>query len=258
MVFPTEVSKEKVEFAKTYLKRTYVQAALAFVVLLTMIGIVKSRKQPIGVYIDSSYMHDFTEAPYDAMIVRTFNEHLRLFTTNCMCRKIAVGNINRDGYLVGCFDPYTQPNCLVYSFGSKNEYNYENAVFSEFGCEMHAVNTERYPAPPHVQFHKAKFGNCPDCQSVSSILKDNGHLNTTISALRIDVEGREWDILDQIFLDNVNQIQMEIHAPNYERMRHLDRFRDRFCLVDTNTNVMGREVLKLVFVNKNLMKSMDE
>ncbi|KAI8064542.1 methyltransferase domain-containing protein [Gongronella butleri] len=250
------ISKEKVQLAKSWLKRTYMQAALAIVVFLTMASLIKSRKQAIGVYIDRPYTHGFTAEPFSLGAIRFFNEHLRLFTTNCMCNKFLVGSINRNGYSVGCLDSYTQSNCLVYSFGSDGQFEYENDTYDKFGCEVHTVNADRFPSPDYIQFHQAKVGACANCRSVASILEGNGHLNTTISALKVDVAGGEWDILDDIFADNVNQVQLVIHKPNFERMSHLDRFGDRFCLVDTNIYIMGHEMLNLVFVNKKLMKPM--
>ncbi|KAI8060027.1 methyltransferase domain-containing protein [Gongronella butleri] len=224
-----------------------------------MIGLMRPRgmNDSIGQYVDRSYMHDYTSEPFDLRAVRATNEFLRLFTTNCMCHKILIGDINKDGYKIGCFEPYDRPDCLVYSFGSDGNFDYELGVFNEFGCEIHTVDKEKFPSVHNLEFTQAEIGTCSNCRSVRHILEGNGHWNRTISALKIDIEGSEWEMLDEVFTNNVNQVQMEIHNPTYEKMRELDRFSDRFCLVDTNINIAGRQNLELVFVNKNLMKEMN-
>ncbi|KAI8064543.1 methyltransferase domain-containing protein [Gongronella butleri] len=256
MFLHTETSKNKLLLTKSFFKRTYVQAVLLIVVFCAMIGYLKPRKEAIGQYIERSYMHDFTAERFDQRRAIEANEWLRLFTTNCLCEKILLGNINKDGYKIACPEPYYAPDCLVYSFGSNGNFEYEMSVLNEFNCRIHTIDQDKYPSIANVEFTQAKIGKCSNCRTVKSIIRSNGHLNSTISALKIDIEGSEWDVLDDVFADNVNQIQMEIHSPTFERMRDLDRFRDRFCLVDTNINLMGRHVLELVFVNKKLMKEM--
>ncbi|ORX49794.1 hypothetical protein DM01DRAFT_1376107 [Hesseltinella vesiculosa] len=229
-------------------------AVLLLCVTLSMIKIEPKSVGPLGYYIGYPFLHPFTEEPFQRSAIRRYNEYLRLFTTNCICRKTLFGSINQDGYKIGCHDFFDQPNCVVYSLGNNGDFQYENDVFSRYGCKIYTADVNDQPlTPPFATFRRAKIGNCPECLSFQNMLRLDGNLNTTINSLKIDIEGSEWQTLDSVFSENVMQIQMEIHHPDHDKMYELSKYTDDFCLVDVNPNVMATDVVEVVFLNKKFM-----
>lgn len=210
----------------------------------------------IGFYISDNdkFMYEIENKQFMEKYVKQINEYMRLFKTNCVCNKIVIGNLYDDGYKIGCLDSFRMDkNCIVYSLGSKGEFDYEKEIYNRFGCEIYTMDQDEYSSPPYVNFEKAKIGKCQGCKTISNVLSDNNHLNKKINAFKIDIEGYEWELLDEIFNDNFQQIQIEIHNPTYENMKNLSLYSDDWCLTDVNPNVLSGCCVELVFLNKKYL-----
>jgi len=109
--------------------------------------------------------------------------------------------------------------CLIYSFGIANDWTFED--FMDYrGCEVHAHDpTVDFPAERGENIHFYKLGISTETASnvatLSDILKKNGHTDSIIDYLKIDIEGIEQTVLPQLLktgaLNNVNQLAMELH-----------------------------------------------
>ncbi|XP_053397047.1 probable methyltransferase-like protein 24 isoform X2 [Mercenaria mercenaria] len=155
-------------------------------------------------------------------------------------------NVSRQGLRGGsgkniCADDRFKPSdpCIVYSFGSKFDFAFEDDVWRSFKCEIHtfdpSLSFEKSQIPYFVNFHliglsgkdfnQTKPGNRRyhntlfrkvwEMQRLSTIQKVHSHKNKIIDILKIDIEGWEWDALPDILLTeslrNVKQICLEVH-----------------------------------------------
>ena len=111
--------------------------------------------------------------------------------------------------------------CLIYSFGIDKDWTFED-VMGEFGCKVFAHDpTVDYPRKrsENVYFEKIGLASKEDKENhlkdLSSILSANGHNNTKISYLKMDIEEYEIEGLPAWLksgaLDNVDQIALEFH-----------------------------------------------
>jgi len=109
--------------------------------------------------------------------------------------------------------------CLIYSFGISNDWTFED--FMDYrGCEIHAHDpTVDYPAKRgnNISFYKKGLAGKKDAtkDTLANIVAENGHNDTMIEYLKIDIEGHElgglpnWIATDA--LRNVHQIALELH-----------------------------------------------
>eukprot|EP00092_Neocalanus_flemingeri_P017923 GFUD01019393.1.p1 GENE.GFUD01019393.1~~GFUD01019393.1.p1 ORF type:complete len:325 (+),score=54.21 GFUD01019393.1:61-1035(+) len=125
-----------------------------------------------------------------------------------------------DGDKFVCMDNLlSDERCLIYSFGISDDWSFED--FMDFrGCEIYAHDpTVDFPETrgDNITFYKLGLGSetTSNMDTLANILKKNGHKDTAIEYLKIDIEEAELtglpDWLKTGALDNVNQLAMEIH-----------------------------------------------
>lgn len=178
----------------------------------------------------------------------------RALRVNCMCNdKQVLGDINRDGYKVYCPDMVPKEGCLVYSLGSNGNFDFENAVHERYPqCEIHTFDQLDFRAPDFVRFHRVRFG--PD-RTISQVQEELGHKDKRIALFKIDIEGAEWSLLQDIFSPSFDQIEMEIHNPTVALLKKLQSYASQhFCLADVNPNVISLTAAELLFVNEKRKK----
>ncbi|XP_052213664.1 uncharacterized protein LOC127832292 [Dreissena polymorpha] len=134
----------------------------------------------------------------------------------------------RDGGKEICIDKKYKPRnpCLVYSFGSNYDFEFEKHMFDRYQCEIHTFDPSINPqvqVPEYVIFHKIGLGGKDstvgpdkfDVRRFSTIVKQLDHEKRHIDILKIDIEGWEWAALSDIFvnggLSRVRQLSLEIH-----------------------------------------------
>ena len=141
-----------------------------------------------------------------------------------------------DGQKYVCMDDLMMDvknqECVVYSFGISGEYTFEETIAS-IGCKVYAYDptidapTFKYP---NIKFKKIGLSGAPKgaiYKTFLEIISENGHSDTKISYLKMDIEGDEvyglpvW--LESGSLANVQQIAMEYHV-NDERKKFIPAF----------------------------------
>jgi len=117
------------------------------------------------------------------------------------------------------FDKMANKDCYIYTFGISNDWTFED-IMDKVGCKIFSYDhTVDFPSTrgKNIHFKKIGLGDGEHLQSLTNIIAANGHQNTTIEYLKIDIEGYEFsdaglrDWLDSGALDNVNQIALELH-----------------------------------------------
>ena len=122
----------------------------------------------------------------------------------------------------------TQRVCVVYSFGSNNEFSFEERVhFVAPHCIIHTFDPTS--SPPSSNLNAAKFITFHDdyglggsngpatttrnfpIKSLETIIGELGH--NALTVLKIDTEGSEWDVIMETNWEKINtmQILLELH-----------------------------------------------
>lgn len=111
--------------------------------------------------------------------------------------------------------------CLIYSIGSKDQFDFETAVHNEISskCEIHTMDMKDWreygkePAPAYVDYHVYTIGQ-PPATPVPKVVRDLGHMGRIIDLFKIDCEGCEFSTYKTWFGESVyiRQILVEIHG----------------------------------------------
>lgn len=111
--------------------------------------------------------------------------------------------------------------CLVYSVGSNDQWDFELGVLEHNpGCEIHTFDPtvskpEHKPAAANVVFHKIGLGRGET--SLTDMILQLGHSGRLLSSLKVDCEGCEVDLWEEIRDARVNtgadflQVHVEVH-----------------------------------------------
>ncbi|XP_060071264.1 uncharacterized protein LOC132551174 [Ylistrum balloti] len=171
--------------------------------------------------------------------------HRYLLTTQTFCKKLSpMGDLAKNGWDV-CVDQLYSPTvpCLVYSFGSADDWPFDNAMANHFGCEVHSFDPRYQNTKIHdndtsdlmpsnnragaVRYHSVAVWDKdtrirrPDGQTwtaltLKSIKRKLRHLNRQIDVLRIDIDSSEWKVLPSLIstglLREVKQLFLELHG----------------------------------------------
>ena len=108
---------------------------------------------------------------------------------------------------------------IAYSFGISNDVSWDKAM-AELGYDIfmydHTINGLPEENP---KFHWKKVGitggsETIDLKTLDSLLNENGHSDATGMILKMDVEGCEWSVfqnIDENVLKRFDQIVLELH-----------------------------------------------
>jgi FkbM family methyltransferase len=125
----------------------------------------------------------------------------------------------------------SEGNCLVYSFGSNNDFSFEEDVIARFGqnCEIHVFDhtVKNWALPDIISIKAHNWGlvgtpekrkDKDELKTISEIMSLLGHRDREITALKMDVEGAEFSALRdvaQMIGPKPRQIIFEMHlAPS--------------------------------------------
>ena len=140
-------------------------------------------------------------------------------------QKLLIGNYSDGGYVL--LDDLDDIK-IAYSIGISNIISFDKDL-ADKGIDlfMYDHTIENLPFN-HKKFHWQKIGLTSELhknqnmKTIYELLKENGHLEEKNMILKIDIEGNEWDILNEI-QDNIlikfKYIILELHflkIENYE------------------------------------------
>ncbi|KAG8193883.1 hypothetical protein JTE90_011443 [Oedothorax gibbosus] len=153
----------------------------------------------------------------------------------CLTQKIFGGkrgkNKKLDGDKVVCLEPGPgiSEECIVYSFGVADEWSFEESIRDKLGCRVFAFDPSM-GATDHlhsdgISFYDAGLGEFDGkikvnggtwkMRTLDSIVRELGHSNRTIDVLKMDIEGAEYVVLEDILakglLNRVNHLCVELH-----------------------------------------------
>jgi hypothetical protein len=147
----------------------------------------------------------------------------------------------------------TKENCKVLSWGIQDHFDFDEAIVEQ-GCEVHGFDPsplglgsnvayekmggiyhtyglggvdKTYPpgtAPfnwPGIKYLRASNPDTWVLKSVSTTIADTiptagSGLGSSLTVLKIDVEGSEWDVIDQLVHAHWDQLLVELHFPPTE------------------------------------------
>lgn len=119
---------------------------------------------------------------------------------------------------------YDTPECVIYSFGSNNQFEFEEAVASlSKNCRIHVFDcTVEHPRVPDAIRHRVDFHRlCIGDRSLRKLgYATYGQIVSNVGSptlLKLDIEGHEWSVLMEIVNGAVasgvypSQIAVEMH-----------------------------------------------
>ncbi|XP_024539853.1 uncharacterized protein LOC112349514 isoform X1 [Selaginella moellendorffii] len=118
------------------------------------------------------------------------------------------------------------PKCVIFSLGSNNQFDFEEAIDAHTGgeCEIHTFDCTGVWSNPHTKFHPWCFGgedktdeNGRIFKRLSTAAREIGV--TSISLLKMDIELAEFDVFEGLKFEDEgflpDQILFELHTFGY-------------------------------------------
>ncbi|GFY66401.1 methyltransf_21 domain-containing protein [Trichonephila inaurata madagascariensis] len=151
-------------------------------------------------------------------------------------------NNRTDGDKIICQDQGAplRPPCLVYSFGGNDEWSFEEEIVN-FGCEVYTFDPSlkmgHHQHKHNIWFYAFGISNFNEnkflqkemktwrMRTLDAIMEFLGHENRTIDVLKMDIEGDEWnvfeDMLEKNLFKKINHLCVEAHLHSGEWSRKL-------------------------------------
>ena len=112
-------------------------------------------------------------------------------------------------------------DCLVYSFGIKDIFGFENEAAAR-GCTVHGYDpTVRKHPSMHFDFHRLGLSDARKqlpgvgpVASLDTILADNGHKQRQLTLFKCDIESAEWEalrVMSDEALSRFSNVLIELH-----------------------------------------------
>jgi hypothetical protein len=147
-------------------------------------------------------------------------------TVQCQFER-RLGNTGDGGKWICDVHRFTQENetnLLIYSFGSNGDFSFEQAVKEQLPqAEIHTFDVGVFRCPDHIcVFHQARLGDgkTQGSKSLQTIINELGHAKRKIHLLKVDIEGSEFSLFEELFkplannlseVPYIRQILFEIH-----------------------------------------------
>lgn len=146
------------------------------------------------------------------------------------------------------FDQLNSTNLLIYSFGSSGDFSFERAVKQRLPqADIHTFDMGVYLCPENIcTFHQARLGSGKDgtSKSLRMIINELNHRNREIGILKVDIEGGEYDLFEDLFdsslkvqqgMPLIRQILFEIHLGTIAKETFSERTHRLFELFRSNS-----------------------
>lgn len=112
--------------------------------------------------------------------------------------------------------------CVVYSFGSRNDFSFESHISRKYECEIHifdctVVDVDENKLPGGSKYHKICLADAHGMKAVQSTrFKDLSTImlelkHAEIDILKFDIEGFEFGVLSSLSAPSAHQILVETH-----------------------------------------------
>lgn len=191
---------------------------------------------------------------------------------NANIEKKRLGRDNDEGYVM--ISPFSKEK-IAYSIGICDDTSWDHDMANN-GYEIFQYDHTIKKLPEkNNSYHWKKQGitggkENSELKQLKTMLHDNGHENNYGMVLKIDVEGYEWNVLENIDSDTLlhfDQIVMEIHhIMNYDKQntifKALNNLTKNHAMVHIHANNIGRanycskmitpDVLEVTMVKKDL------
>ncbi|XP_053377972.1 probable methyltransferase-like protein 24 isoform X1 [Mercenaria mercenaria] len=147
-------------------------------------------------------------------------------TIQIVCNmQLRLGPFQRSSGYQSCIDELPK-QCLIYSFGSSFNFDFESSAWKYLGCEIHTFDPSKPIQnrwiPKYTAFHLIGLSNRNEInnngwtmKTLTAIKDQLSQENKTVDILKLDIEGYEWKVLPELFLSKqlkyVRQILIEIH-----------------------------------------------
>ncbi|KAL5012560.1 hypothetical protein ScPMuIL_011111 [Solemya velum] len=139
-----------------------------------------------------------------------------------LCRRqVLVGRIWDGGWDL-CEDAKYIPEkpCLVYSFGLKMDFTFEDKLVELHGCEVHmfdpVLKSEDTLRGTNIRLHRLGLSSYSGQHSIGPVMtlenirQSNNHKQTRIDVVKIDIGGMEWQAIPEMLngssLEDVKQL----------------------------------------------------
>ena len=110
------------------------------------------------------------------------------------------------------FEQMDNASILVYSFGSNGDFSFEKAIKEQLPkAAVHTFDMGVYTCPQNIcTFHQARLGHGKNdsSKSLEMIMNELGHQKRQIHILKVDIEGSEFSLFEELFKSSQNQTNL--------------------------------------------------
>jgi hypothetical protein len=145
-----------------------------------------------------------------------------------VCRDLKVFGTTYDEMKYFCSPPAVLDNCNVYSLGSNNKWEFEEDMFKATNCNISTFDcTCEGVIPQSIESRTKFYHKCVGTSGDFIPLDKLGNITgvTKVDFLKIDIEGYEWPILNEMaksWLKNPNEVDSKLPLQMFIEL-HLDR-----------------------------------
>ena len=149
-------------------------------------------------------------------------------------KKVRIGSNEDGGYIIlNDFE-----DCkIAYSFGIRNEISFDKGLADKnIDVFMYDHTIDKLPFQ-NKKFHwkklglTEKMGKESNMKTLYELIKENGHINEKNMILKIDIDGGEWNIFNDITLDILIQFKYILVEFHFN-----DKFANKYFKVFTKLN----------------------
>uniref|UniRef100_A0A7E4USE7 Methyltranfer_dom domain-containing protein n=1 Tax=Panagrellus redivivus TaxID=6233 RepID=A0A7E4USE7_PANRE len=153
--------------------------------------------------------------------------------------------------------------CVLYSFGINRDPSFETEIHNvtEGKCDIVAVDMNKYPYPTeqlasiNAQYIETAISSKTTNKSitVTDLMKKMNHDH--IDVLKMDIEGYEYDVADEVFGLGICQMMVELHTKGESYKKFVDWLRNAstagYFLVHHEINIKHMECVEVTLLHQS-------